>query len=45
MLDFAAQHKIVPIIEKFPMNEEAINEAMDKLHDGNVRYRGVFVAQ
>lgn len=45
MLEFAALHKIVPIIEKFPMTEEAINEAMDKLNSGNVRYRGVFVAQ
>lgn len=45
MLEFAAQHKIEPIIEKFPMTEEAINRAMDKLDDGNVRYRGVFVAQ
>lgn len=45
MLEFAAQHKIEPIIEKFPMTEEAINRAMDKLHDGSIRYRGVFVAQ
>ena len=45
MLEFAAEHKIEPIIEKFPMTEEAINGAMDKLRDGNVRYRGVFVAQ
>lgn len=45
MLEFAALHKIAPIIEKFPMTEESINEAMDKLNSGNVRYRGVFVAQ
>lgn len=45
MLDFAALHKIEPIIEKFPMNESSINEAMDKLNAGNIRYRGVFINQ
>ncbi|CZT22347.1 probable NADP-dependent alcohol dehydrogenase [Ramularia collo-cygni] len=45
MLEFAALHKIEPIIEKFPMNETAINEAMDKLAAGNMRYRGVFIAE
>ncbi|KAI5359067.1 putative alcohol dehydrogenase, zinc-type, GroES-like superfamily, NAD(P)-binding domain superfamily [Septoria linicola] len=45
MLEFAALHKIEPIMEKFPMNEKAINEAMDKLNDGNIRYRGVFVPE
>ncbi|CAK4033304.1 alcohol dehydrogenase [Lecanosticta acicola] len=45
MLDFAALHKIEPIVEKFPMSEEGINEAMDKLNAGNVRYRGVMIAQ
>lgn len=45
MLEFAALHKIEPIIEKFPMNEKSINEAMDRLADGNMRYRGVFVAE
>lgn len=45
MLEFAALHKISPIVEKFPMNEKSVNEAMDKLNDGNVRYRGVFVPE
>lgn len=45
MLEFAALHKIEPIMEKFPMNEKSINEAMDKLNEGNVRYRGVFVPE
>lgn len=45
MLEFAALHKIAPIIEKFPMTEDGINTAMDKLNEGNVRYRGVFMAQ
>lgn len=45
MLDFAALHKIEPIIEKFPMDESNINQAMNKLNEGNIRYRGVFVNQ
>ncbi|CAK1356685.1 alcohol dehydrogenase [Cercospora beticola] len=45
MLDFAALHKIEPILEKYPLNEKSINEAMDKLNEGNVRYRGVFVPE
>jgi len=45
MLTFAAHHKINPIIEKFPMSEEGIMEAMTKLADGKMRYRGVVVAQ
>jgi D-arabinose 1-dehydrogenase-like Zn-dependent alcohol dehydrogenase len=40
-----SSHSIAPILEKYPMNEKSINEAMDKLNDGNVRYRGVFVAE
>lgn len=45
MLDFSALHNINPIIEKFPMTKEAITEAMDKLNNGDIRYRGVFIAQ
>lgn len=43
MLDFAALHKIEPIVEKFPMTEEGIKQAMDKLEGGNVYYRAVLV--
>lgn len=43
MLEFAALHDIKPVIEKFPMTEEGINEAMDKLNEGKIHYRGVFV--
>jgi D-arabinose 1-dehydrogenase-like Zn-dependent alcohol dehydrogenase len=39
-----ALHKIEPIIEKFPMNEKGIEEALDKLANGSMRYRGVLVA-
>jgi D-arabinose 1-dehydrogenase-like Zn-dependent alcohol dehydrogenase len=43
MLDFAAKHGIKPQIEKFPMTQGGITEAMQKLRDGNMRYRGVLV--
>jgi alcohol/geraniol dehydrogenase (NADP+) len=37
MLDFAARHKIEPIIETFKFDE--INEAIERLHSGKARYR------
>lgn len=43
MLDFAAFHKIEPIVQKFDMTEEGITDAMQKLNDGKVRYRAVLV--
>ena len=43
MLQFAAQHEIKPICQTFPMTEEGIKEAMDKLEKGEVRYRAVLV--
>ncbi|KAI6837827.1 GroES-like protein [Hortaea werneckii] len=45
MLDFAALHNIKPIVEKFPMNEKGIKEAMDKLENGGMRYRAVLLPQ
>jgi D-arabinose 1-dehydrogenase-like Zn-dependent alcohol dehydrogenase len=45
MIDFAAHHKILPIIEQFPMTVEGITEAWEKLEHGKMRYRGVLVAQ
>ena len=45
MLDFAALHNISPIIEKFPMTEKGITEAMEKLGNGSMRYRGVFIPE
>ncbi|KAK4184940.1 NADP-dependent alcohol dehydrogenase [Podospora australis] len=44
MLRFAAKQGVKPIIEKFPMTLDGINEAMTKLNEGKVRYRGVLVA-
>lgn len=45
MLEFAAKHNIRPQIETFPMTQTGVTEAMQKLRDGNMRYRGVLVAQ
>ncbi|EKD21762.1 uncharacterized protein L3040_005748 [Drepanopeziza brunnea f. sp. 'multigermtubi'] len=44
MIAFAARHQIRPVIEEFPMTVEGIEEAMKKLADGKMRYRGVLVA-
>ncbi|KAH7130241.1 chaperonin 10-like protein [Dendryphion nanum] len=43
MLEFAAQHKIKPILMEFPLSEEGITKAMTTLNEGNMRYRGVLV--
>ena len=43
MLEFAGHHGIKPICQTFPMTEEGIKEAMDKLDKGEVRYRAVLV--
>lgn len=44
MLHFAGRHSIRPIIEVFPMTLEGINEALEKLEAGKMRYRGVLKA-
>ncbi|GAB0137011.1 hypothetical protein EsDP_00005294 [Epichloe bromicola] len=44
MLEFAAKHKVKPQIEKFPLTQAGVTDAMDKLKDGNMRYRAVLVA-
>lgn len=40
-LDFAAANGVKPLLEEFPMNEEGIAAAIDKLASGKIRYRGV----
>ncbi|KAK4240927.1 chaperonin 10-like protein [Achaetomium macrosporum] len=45
MLAFAAAHGIRPVIQSFPMTEEGIKEALDKLDKGKVQYRAVLVPQ
>jgi D-arabinose 1-dehydrogenase-like Zn-dependent alcohol dehydrogenase len=44
MLAFAAKHGIKPQIERFPMTHDGVTEAMQKLREGKMRYRGVLVA-
>ncbi|CAG9982238.1 unnamed protein product [Clonostachys byssicola] len=46
MLEFAALHGIKPQIEKFPLTQTGqtgITNAMQRLRDGKMRYRGVVV--
>jgi len=45
MLQFAAQHKIKPVLMEFPLSQEGITKAMETLNDGNMRYRGVLVPE
>jgi uncharacterized zinc-type alcohol dehydrogenase-like protein len=39
MLEFAARHNILPVTETFKFSQ--VNEAIQKLRDGKVRYRAV----
>lgn len=45
MLEFAAHNNVKAIIEEFPMTVQGIEESMAKLERGEMRYRGVLVAQ
>ncbi|CBQ72841.1 probable NADP-dependent alcohol dehydrogenase [Sporisorium reilianum SRZ2] len=45
MLVYAARHGIKPMIEEVPMTEEGINNAVERLKKGDVRYRFVAVSQ
>lgn len=45
LLEFAARKKIYPTIMTFPLNKEGIEEAMQTLREGKMRYRGVLVRQ
>jgi D-arabinose 1-dehydrogenase-like Zn-dependent alcohol dehydrogenase len=44
MLEFAAHHSIKPTIETFPLSEDGVTAAFDKLNSGSLRYRAVLVA-
>lgn len=44
MLQFASLHQIKPIIQRFPMTREGVEECFKTLEDGKMRYRGVLVA-
>lgn len=43
MLEFTARHQIKPIVEKYPMTEDGIKQAMDRLDKGEVYYRAVLI--
>ncbi|KXJ91918.1 chaperonin 10-like protein [Microdochium bolleyi] len=45
MLEFAALHQIKPVVETFPMTEEGVAEAIEKLENGNVHFRAVLIPQ
>jgi D-arabinose 1-dehydrogenase-like Zn-dependent alcohol dehydrogenase len=41
MMEFAAQHNIKPVIQIFPMTEEGVADAINKLESGNLHFRAV----
>ncbi|KAK4121399.1 GroES-like protein [Parathielavia appendiculata] len=45
MLAFAAAHGVRPVTQTFPMTEEGIKEALDRLDRGRIQYRAVLVPQ
>ena len=45
MMEFAAHHKIQPQIEKFPLTQKGVTDAMARLKEGKMRYRGVVVRE
>ncbi|GAE00020.1 alcohol dehydrogenase [Paecilomyces variotii No. 5] len=45
LLEFAAEKKITPTIMTFPLNETGIEDAMQTLREGKMRYRGVLVRE
>ncbi|PLB46105.1 GroES-like protein [Aspergillus steynii IBT 23096] len=45
LLEFAARKKIRPMVVKYPFGVEGIENAMQDLRDGKVRYRAVLVPQ
>jgi len=45
MLQFVVDHKLEPIIMKWPMTAEGITTALETLREGRMRYRGVLVAE
>lgn len=45
MLTFSARNGIKPVIQQFPMTEEGIQEAIDKLEKGEVHFRAVLKPQ
>ncbi|KAJ6498874.1 chaperonin 10-like protein [Mycena sanguinolenta] len=44
MLEFAAHNHVAPVIEKFPLSRNGVEEGMRRLREGKMRYRGVLFA-
>ena len=45
MLQFVVDHKLEPTIMKWPLTPEGIAASMKTLREGEMRYRGVLVAE
>ncbi|KAL7920306.1 GroES-like protein [Trichoderma austrokoningii] len=45
MLEFAVRHDVKPTIMKWPLTTKGVEEAMQALRGGKMRYRGVLVAE
>ncbi|KAF5372136.1 hypothetical protein D9758_005073 [Tetrapyrgos nigripes] len=45
MLEFSARNGVHVMAEKFPMTLKGINEALEKLKNGKMRYRGVLIPE
>lgn len=45
MLEFAARHKLEPVVEEFPMTLDGVAAAFERLETGKMRYRGVLVRE
>jgi D-arabinose 1-dehydrogenase-like Zn-dependent alcohol dehydrogenase len=43
LLEFVAQHNITPTVQTFPCTKAGLEEAIEKLKTGKMRYRGVLV--
>lgn len=43
LVQFAAEKKITPMIMKFPLTRDGIEDAMQILREGRMRYRAVLV--
>lgn len=45
LLEFCALHDITPQIQKYPLDEQGIQTALQTLREGKARYRGVLVRE
>jgi D-arabinose 1-dehydrogenase-like Zn-dependent alcohol dehydrogenase len=45
LVQFAAKKNIIPTTMTFPMTTEGVEDAMETLRNGKMRYRGVLVRQ